>query len=113
MAKGFGVDEIKKLITTFQNEYYPMRKGGSSSTGKPIHLLFYERARAMEALDVIRNSAPPFAVELITHLKEIGTNQNPLEKEEEKHHSSDSDSDGTSQKKVAPPKDDDGFTMIR
>ena len=109
-TKGFGTDDVKKIISTFQNEYYPMRKNNSKTE---ITLLFYERSRAMEATDVIKSSAPPFSVELYTHLKEIGTNQNLEKGEEEKQNSDDSDYEGTYPKKQSHEMDTDGFEIIR
>lgn len=80
IPKGSGLDDIKKLLRAFHNEYYPERKGaGGPGSSNPAHLHFYSQVRAKEALDSLRCAAHPFGdVELISHRKEIGTNASSL-----------------------------------
>jgi len=78
IPKGSSLDDIKKLLTAFANEYYPERKGPSSQ-GHPVYLHFYKKVRAKEALEVLRTAAHTFGnVEVISHRKEIGANPNSI-----------------------------------
>lgn len=75
IPKGTGLDDIKKLLRPFKDEFYAERKVGASGSSHPVFLHFYEKTRAKDAQDFLRGAAHHFGeVELISHRKEIGTN---------------------------------------
>ena len=108
IPKGSGIDDVKKLLISFRNEYYPERKG-SVSQGNPIYLHFYSKLRAKDALDLMRMSAHQFGnIEMISHRKEIGTNATPLVVDDE--------FSVEAPKRLRAnkgPADDDGFTVVK
>ena len=80
IPKGTGLDEIKKLLVGFSNEYYAERKGNPNPK---VCFHFYKLIRATDALSTLRSSAHQFGnVELVRHKKEIGTNPNPIKKDD-------------------------------
>ena len=82
IPKGSGIDDIKKFLAAFQNEYYPERKGAASQS-QPVYLHFYSLQRAIEAQQTLRTGAHQFGgVELVSHRKEIGTNQERIKNDD-------------------------------
>ena len=71
------------MLRLFQNEYYAEKKGPTRE-GHPIYLHFYQKVRAKDALDTLKIAAHTFAdIELVSHRKEIGTNQTSIVNVEE------------------------------
>lgn len=108
IPKCTGLDDVKKLLHSFVNEYYPERRGAASQ-GHPIYLHFYSKLRAKDAQLCLRNTAHQFGdVELVSHRKEIGTNQGLLGEdgltEDEKPKRKRAD---------RHEQDDDGFTVVK
>jgi len=70
VPKGSSMDDLKKLLRSFQNEFYPERKLSTHS----ILLHFYSQMRAKDAITFMHNTPHTFPnVELVCHRKEIGT----------------------------------------
>lgn len=106
IPKGSGISDIKLLLPGFINEYYVEKKGSAHRRAAVLH--FYQLQRAQEALATLQAGWHPFEnVELISHQKQIGTNQDPI---------------GFGGLSVEPSQrlradryevDDDGFTVIK
>ena len=74
IPKGSSVDDVKRLLQTYQNEFYAERKG-QANQARSVQLHFYSKARAIDALSTLRNTAHQFPdIQLVQHRKEIGTN---------------------------------------
>ena len=74
IPKGSTVDDVKRLLATFQNGFYAERKG-QANQARSVLLHFYSKPRAIDALTFLRNTAHQFSeVQLVHHRKEIGTN---------------------------------------
>jgi hypothetical protein len=56
IPKGSGIDDIKKFLFEYQNEYYPERKG-AASLSQPVYLHFYFLQRALDALYTLKTGA--------------------------------------------------------
>lgn len=108
IPKGSTIDDIKKLLRNFENEFYA-EKRGSLKNHRNVQLHFYNMVRARDALTFIRNTQHQFnEVEMVTHKKQIGTNSDTLPCDQDKN-SEDSDFE---EKKTAPEVDEDGFAVV-
>lgn len=72
IPKGSTIDDVKKFLTNFRNEMYAER---GKQQGE-FYLHFYKKMRAKDAQTFMANTPSQFTgFELISHKKEIGTNQ--------------------------------------
>lgn len=98
VQKGTTIDDLKKFLTNFRNEMYAER----GKTPGSFLLHFYKKMRAKDAYTYLKNTPNQYTgVELISHKKEIGTNQ--VAQTEVKK----------ARKKSETVVDDEGFTMTK
>ena len=70
IPKGSGVDDIKKHLAAFQNEFYTERRGTSGPGARTALLHFYSLVRAKDAYAYLKSSPHQFSIgDLMTHKK--------------------------------------------
>lgn len=102
VMKGNNMDDLKKYLGNFKNEYYA-EKGKQFGE---FYLHFYKKMRCKDALSYLKNSPNPYtSVEMISHKKEVGTlvvdpkmNQAEAKKKE---------------RKANVEVDEEGFTIVK
>lgn len=103
VQKGTTMDDLKKFLKNFKNEMYA-EKGKLSGS---FYLHFYKKMRAKDAFSYVKNTPNQFqSVEMISHKKEVGANQ-------ETHITGNVEEKKKISRKDAKMVDDDGFTVIK
>ena len=74
IPKGASVNDLKKLLHTFANDFYAEAKGQASLANRSAKLHFYKLQKAKDAYMNLKEICHQFGyVELISYRKEIGT----------------------------------------
>lgn len=103
LPRGSSVDDVKKLLKAYQNEYYAERRGVPPQA-RSVLLHFYSGVRAKDAFLFMKNTPHDFhECELVSHRKQVGTNSEL-----------DEDEDNKPRQRRAErfEVDDDGFTVV-